>query len=358
MRNNKLITLLLVVFLVLSAYGGKTQESFYAHYTGKLGAGMKVSVNLQNFHNTLSGTYYYQVLDDGKVLNCSSIMSLEGTNKDGLLSFHEKDREKSYFEGQLTENGLKGAWISAGRRVPFEWREAYPPGCITLQTMNLQRKKYLTNTGDSPNAGFDAIIFYPSATSRIYNAYMTFIKRILNLENERNDLFYLLATYKDNFFDKYVNDNSAKYSGKETQGFHWTQTVRSRVFFNDEHKLSMLFTKKVNTGGSISLEMNYSVNFDLNTGKEIRLETLLVPGYEEKLKALLAQKLRHDFQVVPQQSFKDIGFLTNDIPLASNYLLDHEGILFIYNVYVLAGNEFGKIEVFLSYDELRPLLRK
>ncbi len=358
MKNSKAIPALWLIYFLLCATAGITQESFYAHYTGKLGDGMKVSINLQNIQNKLYGTYYYQVLDGNKVLNQSSLISLYGEYKNAFLSFHEKDHEKSYFEGQLTENGLKGSWNTAGRKIPFEWREAYPSGSIALKTMNLRREKHLTKDGNSPKADFDATIFYPAPSSLIFTSYLSFIKRMLNVDEEKDDLFYLLATYKDNFFDEYVHNNIGKYSGEEVTGLHWTQRLRSHIFFNDEHILSILFTKKVNTGGSIFTEINYSANFDLKTGKEIRLETLFIPGYKEKLKKLLEQKLRSDFQVDPQQSFTDIGFLTNDIPLASNYLLDNNGILFIYNVYALAGNEFGKIEVYLTYDELQSLMKK
>jgi hypothetical protein len=58
-----------------------------------------------------------------------------------------------------------------------------------------------------------------------------------------------------------------------------------------------------------------------------------------------------------KQSFTDIGFFTNDIPLATNYLLTNNGIIFFYNVYELAGNSFGKIEIFLEYESLNSILR-
>jgi hypothetical protein len=351
------ITLIFLAhFLPLAA-----QPDSYAHYSGKLGSDMIVNANIQVIDSKLFGTYYYQIYSQDKQIKESPLIILKGELKNGNYFLYERDDMTSFFEGRTDAAGnfLSGSWNFAGRQVTFKWKKNYTGQSVALSKMELKRQKTLSQEAGSPKAIFDAIIFYPPKDNlRLYQAYISFIKKMLKSKDAQRDLFTLLAIYKDDFFDTYYENNIGKYSNGTRNGLSWQQKIRSRIYLNDKNILSMLFTQKVNTGGSTQLEMNYTANFDTRDGREIRYNTLFTASFQSPLKRLIEQKLRSDFQVEDEQKFTDIGFLTDDIPLASNYLLTNKGVLFIYNVYELAGNDFGKIEVFLSYQELNPLLRK
>ena len=352
-----------IVFLplFLLTFWLHAQQDSYAHYSGKLGSEMLVNANIQVQNNKLFGTYYYQMLSEGKVLNESPLVLLKGELLNAKYSFRERDDMSSFFEGLLDKESkvLSGNWNFAGRKVAFHWKEEYDNQRTPLSKMELKREKRLSKEANNPKAIFDAVIYHPpKSKGNLYQAYIAFIKRTLKLKTSQSDLFTLLATYKDDFFDTYYENNIGKYSNGTRNGLSWKQKIRTQIYFNDKNILAMLFTKEVNTGGSVQLKINYTVNFDIASGNEINYSTLFVDSYQTLLKQKIEDKLRDDFQVEKEQAFTEIGFLTDDIPLATNYLLTNNGILFIYNVYELAGNDFGKIEIFLSYQELNPLLRK
>jgi hypothetical protein len=172
-----------------------------------------------------------------------------------------------------------------------------------------------------------------------------------------NDLFKLIAIYKDDFFYRYYENNIGKFRNGERKGLEWSQKLNNKIYYNDNNILAIYFTKHINTGGSVDLEMVYTANFYLKNNKKISFEDIFITNYQAVLQQKLAQQLRIDFMIDDKQSFTDIGFFTNDIPLATNYLLTNNGIIFFYNVYELAGNSFGKIEIFLEYESLNSILR-
>ncbi len=336
-----------------------SQSNDYHHFQGKLGENMFINANLQTVNGELFGSYYYKIKSKQEILSESLLILLEGKVRKNQYSFSEKENKESFFEG-IFSNELKtldGNWSTAGRKIPFHWDEKYKSSAL-LSTIEINRFLPLKKGQEEPKGTFSSTLFYPNKSNpKLYKAYIQFIKRMFETDTSINDLFKLIAIYKDDFFDRYYKNNIGKYTNGERKGLNWSQRLNNKIYFNDKNILSIYFTKYINTGGSVDLEMVYTANFYLPMNKEIGLDDIFTSNYQSILQQQLAQQLRADFMIEEQQSFTDIGFFTNDIPLATNYLLTNNGIIFFYNVYELAGNSFGKIEVFLEYESLSSILK-
>lgn len=90
------------------------------------------------------------------------------------------------------------------------------------------------------------------------------------------------------------------------------------------------------------------INFCMTDGKIMSLSDLFRPGYEKKLKALIAKKLKE----AGTELLVDRG----RVPVAEEFEITTSGILFSYDPYQIAPYSEGTVQVELTTDELLELL--
>lgn len=100
------------------------------------------------------------------------------------------------------------------------------------------------------------------------------------------------------------------------------------------------------------------LNLDVKTGQVISLEQLFKPDFEKLLAVAIEKAIRKSFQIPTGQRLAEYGFWTNELPLPDAFGLTREGLRVIYGLYNIAPYAMGEIDVTVSYQEIKALLRK
>ena len=112
-------------------------------------------------------------------------------------------------------------------------------------------------------------------------------------------------------------------------------------------------------GGAHSINQHLTLNFEQQTGRQLALSDIFVPGYEQRLSDQLQEALCENVGVNSVKELKDQGYLYSmDMFPSENYILGKETITFIYNPYEIAPYEKGAIELTLPYSQLDDILNK
>ncbi|HAI76303.1 MAG TPA: hypothetical protein DCM08_08640 [Microscillaceae bacterium] len=100
------------------------------------------------------------------------------------------------------------------------------------------------------------------------------------------------------------------------------------------------------------------LNLDVKTGQVISLEQLFKPDFEKLLAVAIEKAIRKSFQIPTGQRLAEYGFWTDQLPLPDAFGLTREGLRVIYGLYNIAPYAMGEIDVTVSYQEIKALLRK
>jgi len=163
--------------------------------------------------------------------------------------------------------------------------------------------------------------------------------------------------YKQNLSPLYAQDkeDALKRTWYEYNYSIDTETQEGR----DDAVVVYLITLDYYEGGAHGIYQQLVMNFDKQSGKQLTLQDVFVPGYEERLTELLLEKLMDlaDVKNMEELKAKDYLFSMDMFP-SENFILGKDNITFIYNAYEIAPYAMGMTELELSYDELSGILKK
>lgn len=172
--------------------------------------------------------------------------------------------------------------------------------------------------------------------------------------------------YKEQYVSDYRKDLEPMYRKEEQEleedgtigsWYSYYKGIESHVQLYFKHLLVYRIDYNEYTGGAHGIYMSSFLNMDLRTLSPVRLEDLLVDGYEEELTELLWKQLIADNRATTRQEVEDLGYgSTGDLIPTENFYLGKEGITFYYNVYEIAPYAMGPTKITLSYETLQHLL--
>jgi hypothetical protein len=159
-----------------------------------------------------------------------------------------------------------------------------------------------------------------------------------------------LESAAKHFFELYYadNDKSAYYSA-------WEWTTSSEVLFLSREILSLSIENNNYTGGAHPNMYAIFLNFDLNTGKKIRLKDLV-----KDMKAL--EKLARDaFYRAKGFSDEEVSVMVADrqinFAFPENFGITTEGLYFFYNTYEAGSYAEGPVDFVLSWKILEGIVK-
>lgn len=89
------------------------------------------------------------------------------------------------------------------------------------------------------------------------------------------------------------------------------------------------------------------LNFDLQTGNKIKMNDILISGYERKISSIVKKKL-----------FKEFGSEGWEFSLTKNISIHKNGLSFNYNQYEIGTYAMGAPSVFVKWSEIKDLLKE
>ncbi|PWK80070.1 uncharacterized protein DUF4163 [Mucilaginibacter oryzae] len=112
------------------------------------------------------------------------------------------------------------------------------------------------------------------------------------------------------------------------------------------------------TGGAHGGSFTGFVNWDTKAGKNLRLDDIFAPGYQDKLKAVAERIFRKNEKLSDTASLKDNYFFKDDkFALNNNFSVTPLGIKFLYNQYEIKPYAAGITELFIPYSQIKSLLQ-
>jgi len=341
----------------------------YLHMEGKIDNNLSVMMDLvkdrDSLYSTLSirtenyGSGSYNVwYGDPKEL-CGKI------SKSGALWLKEVFSENApLITGQLSGNGMiKGTWNSDSgkQKLPLELTEKYPEGTIQFNVYSLKGSKPLTKKPNSQKGDISLLLLLPEESSNPVTSdslKLLIIEKFTGKRDNAESPERLLEQIRDKYFENYLVSNEPMLKEfPDAPSLNWELLKYMHIMNNCRYHMTFSILTYAFTGGAHGLETEEFYNLDLRSGRSILLEDLLKPGYDELLSQLITRKLHGLYNIPGKQKLTDAGYFTDTIKPTPNFYLTENGIGFYYNHYDIAPYSFGPSDVFLTFDELRELIR-
>jgi hypothetical protein len=154
-------------------------------------------------------------------------------------------------------------------------------------------------------------------------------------------------------------DSSQEKELQSNEFYTYIETLSSKIHFNKNNLLSFQVCRTNSKGGSATYSAynNYVVN--LETGDLVTENDLFVAGYDVALQQLFATKLLQQNNVSSVYDLEELGYFgIDEIMPNRNFLIDEEGITYIFNKGEYSAYLLDAPEVFIPFNDLRMLLKK
>ena len=215
----------------------------------------------------------------------------------------------------------------------------------------------LTKETESPKCEVSLKVDYVAGNDAV-------AKAINNAIGER--LFYLTGlsmqemtdSFANQYVRNYVKDFGPLYREDRTDStrcawyeYRYTLTTETRQEL--PKRLTYIINLDYYEGGAHGISQQLVMNFNTENGERLTLGDMLTEGYEQRLQPLLLKALMEKVKAGSEEQLREMGYLTAmDIFVPENFILQDDGITFIYNPYEIAPYAMGRTELTLDYGEL------
>lgn len=161
-------------------------------------------------------------------------------------------------------------------------------------------------------------------------------------------------TYLQNFLPLY-NEDRADEEKRSWYDYHYV--ITSQIQAGREDTSAFLADIDYYEGGAHGISQQLILNFNNKTGLLLTLDDIFVPGYENKLNAILEQSLCEKVGADDIHELHQKGYLFSmDMFPAQNFVINDETITFVYNPYEIASYDKGSTQLTIALRELEPIL--
>ncbi|OJU48403.1 MAG: hypothetical protein BGN96_11805 [Bacteroidales bacterium 45-6] len=239
---------------------------------------------------------------------------------------------------------------------------------LTFDSLKLTKVYYLDNDSTKPSCHLSISFIYPTRGSDgkdLKNLRANFISTMFDqayadsLPNVAarcyaNDYVRLYREDAKSFYNEDADDSE----DNQKDYYSYFETLVNRVVFNKYNLLSLQVEQKNYKGGANSFTSfrNYVIN--LGTGEFLTEESIFNAGYEKAMRPLLINKLLQQNNVKDVSELEDLGYFgIEDIAPNHNFLIDKEGITYIFNKGESSALSLDEIRIHFSFDELESILK-
>lgn len=153
-------------------------------------------------------------------------------------------------------------------------------------------------------------------------------------------------------------DSFKKEFPENAMGWYYRATVD--VMLALDTLITMNASNEYFTGGAHGGYGTFYLNIDPRSGKDVTLDDVLKPGYEQALTKIAERIFRANQELSDSTTLADAGyeFSDNSFVLNDNYGFTSEGIAFVFNAYEVAPYALGAQDILVPYVELKEWLKK
>ena len=359
MKKLYILTFIFSISLSLLNAQEQGKKFRYMHFEGTINKTLKIKMDLMNGYEGFRGTYYY--VKNGDFLYLESIEGAEG-----MLTLKESTKEgetTGFFEGKWTGTELVGTWKSADGRKTFSFflEETYNDGSVMFMPYSIFDKQKLQGAEKAE----------PAATYKFYYLHPINYKSISKFKHYRDSLAYslfgkqesydepkeMLQASAKQFFDDYQETNGGDFDPEMSYAYNWEETTDHAVILNEQGVICTSVNWYAFTGGAHGNFATAFKTYDMESDRFIKLKDIFMPGYELTLSKMLEKMIRERDNIPEDQSLTDAGMFVEEMLPTENFYLSRSGIYFYYNVYEIAPYAGGPTELYLSFSDIKTLLK-
>ena len=255
---------------------------------------------------------------------------------------------------------------------------------VQFDTLVVEKKYYLNNDTANPYCDLNVHFVYPikSSKTELNRLQQLFISNTLGQMYGEYTPKEAIELYTNNFVKNYEADalifqdeledlenhpnlipsNLDAEHENELQSnsfYSYYETLSSKVYFNENNLLSFQVNRYNNKGGSATYSSHNNYVINLRTGDLLTEGDIFTPGYDVALQQLFEKVLMQENNVKTVSDLENLGYFgIEEIMPNRNFLIDNKGITYIFNKGEYSAYLLDAPEVFISFDELRMLLKK
>lgn len=333
---------------------------FYKRMEGHIGKDLRVCVNLLRSDSLVYGNYYYDHIGELIRLDQGSLDTQQRLRlQEGEFDPTEGFKNTATFEGRFVNSQqFEGNWeaLNAANPQPVLLKEHYREGSMPISIKNFKQSHGNCDKDNCVEINF----VYPQIESELAAA--PFREAFNKTVNQALVQSLAIEAISDTAtLDKAAQQAIEEYKSAAKSGSagilaHWNYDSGVDVICNQNSVLSVELAFYSYTGGAHGAHYAQYVNYNLQTGKPITLNSDFEPHAAKALTSLLLDKAKKSFGVT---SFADIGFLIKEeefVP-TDNIKIMPNGISFHYNPYEIASYAMGHIELYVPFSEIKTMLK-
>ena len=335
------LAILIVTAFFVQAQAQSKPKVFRGYLSGK-----NIQMTLTRNGNKLSGTYFYQKI--GKDLTLTGMIDADGNFK--LEEFAPNGAKTGTFSGQWKEgedkNGvsLEGEWINPKNKESLGF-------FAEEQMINFSGdQKLVDKTFAETNKPkmFEITAVYPELTGVEPLIAANFNKLVKDAVMRR------VSEFRKNMMSLTAED--LKYT-KQLGVNNYLETSYSVELAND-NIVSLYFQNSDFEGGAHPNHYSFTLNYDLKSGKEVKLADLFKPNsnYLQKISDYSIQKLKIEAGEMSDEEWIKTG-AGPEADNFSSWNITDKGILITFDPYQVAAYAAGPQEVLIPYSQLKNILR-
>lgn len=182
-----------------------------------------------------------------------------------------------------------------------------------------------------------------------------------SITSQRISVPEAVDSFVTRYLNDYKNDYGELYKADKTHGNSYNCEYIVKTYVSNETDDYYTYIANIYSygGGAHGSSITITKNINANNGKIISLRDIFVPGYESKLNELIVNSLCKKFKVANLRQLNEKSiFMGIDVYPSDNFILNNDGIIFIYSPDEIAYHAAGEIRVELSNSELEDILKK
>ncbi|MFV0391860.1 MAG: DUF3298 domain-containing protein [Paludibacteraceae bacterium] len=134
--------------------------------------------------------------------------------------------------------------------------------------------------------------------------------------------------------------------------------IQGVTMFSDDRILSYSYERYAFMGGAHGNTNRLLYNFDLHNARLFTEQSLFIDDYKNSITQLIKQQIVEDnAEIESVANLNEFNFFEAEIKPNNNFYVTGDGIVYVYNQYDIAPYSTGQIEVALSFERLKPILR-
>lgn len=340
----------------------KIRQAYYKNLHGTVN-GKAITLQLTKSNQHYDGVFFY----DSVARPCTISGIADSSGQITLVTYRQYEPLDT-FSGSFPQPGVfQGSWSGGGQgqHASFTLQEVYPEGTFSWQVFYL-KDSLLLKPGDSASqrAKIQYSILWPAQRWQVAAQTMvqaSISRDLLGLHTTVQDAGEVLKNMTDTFFTAYRKAGAEMPPAMQhsSASMNWESDVRMEVLWNAGNIISMACNRYEFTGGAHGMSTTRLIVWDMQKLRQMTLNDVFKPGYEDTLRAALEKKLRQEYDIPEEVALNDRehGLLfEKHLALSQNFYLTGKGIGFIYNPYEVAPYAAGPIELYIPFTELTSVM--